>query len=46
VGEPQAFDIDSRLEAPLHGGEVAILRGSLSHKRDTLRFGRCHSSTS
>jgi uncharacterized damage-inducible protein DinB len=38
VSEPQAFDIDARIEAPLHGSEVAILRGSLAFQRDTLRW--------
>ena len=38
MSEPQAFDISARVEAPLHGSEVAILRGSLTYQRDTLRW--------
>jgi uncharacterized damage-inducible protein DinB len=38
VSEPRAFDISSRVEAPLHGSEVAILRGSLTYQRETLRW--------
>jgi uncharacterized damage-inducible protein DinB len=38
VSEPQVFDISGRAEAPLHGSEVAILRGSLTYQRDTLRW--------
>ena len=38
VSEPQTFDIGTRVEAPLHGSEVAILRGSLAYQRDTLRW--------
>ena len=38
TSEPQAFDIDARVEAPLHGSEVAVLRGSLTYQRDTLRW--------
>jgi len=38
TSEPQAFDIDARVEPPLHGSEVAVLRGSLTYQRDTLRW--------
>ena len=38
MSEPQAFDPDARVEAPLHGDEVATLRGSLTYQRDTLRW--------
>jgi uncharacterized damage-inducible protein DinB len=38
VSEAQAFDIDARTEAPLHGDEVAVLRGMLAYQRDTLRW--------
>jgi uncharacterized damage-inducible protein DinB len=38
VSEAQEFDISARTEAPLHGSEVAILRGSLAYQRDTLRW--------
>ena len=34
----QEFDLSARTEAPLHGSEVAILRGSLAYQRDTLRW--------
>jgi hypothetical protein len=34
----QTFDIDARVGAPLHGGEIAVLRGSLAYQRDTLRW--------
>ena len=37
VSEAQVFDIDARTEAPLHGDEVAVLRGILAYQRDTLR---------
>jgi uncharacterized damage-inducible protein DinB len=38
VSQVQSFDPDTRTEAPLHGGEVATLRGSLALQRDTLRW--------
>src|SRR5688500_13126553 len=38
VTEPQTFDISTRVKAPLHGSEIAILRGSLTYQRDTLRW--------
>jgi uncharacterized damage-inducible protein DinB len=38
MSEPQAFDPHERVEAPLHGDEVATLRGSLTYQRDTLRW--------
>ncbi|MGH3471359.1 MAG: DinB family protein [Nocardioidaceae bacterium] len=38
MSEPQAFDVNARVEAPLHGSEVAVLRGSLTYQRDTLRW--------
>ena len=38
VSETQVFDIDARTEAPLHGDEVAVLRGMLAYQRDTLRW--------
>lgn len=38
VGQPQAFDLNTRVEAALHGGEVETLRGFLNHQRDTLRW--------
>jgi uncharacterized damage-inducible protein DinB len=38
VSEPQSFDIEGRTEAPLHGDEVAVLRGMLAYQRDTLRW--------
>jgi Protein of unknown function (DUF664) len=38
VSELPAFDIHARVQAPLHGSEVAILRGSLTYQRDTLRW--------
>ena len=38
TSEPQTFDVDARVEAPLHGNEVEVLRGFLAHQRDTLRW--------
>jgi Protein of unknown function (DUF664). len=38
VSELQVFDVKTRIEAPLHGGEVAVLRGFLGYQRDTLRW--------
>jgi len=38
TSETQTFDVDSRVEAPLHGSEIAVLRGSLDFQRDTLRW--------
>lgn len=38
MSESQTFDVNARLEAPLHGGEVAVLRGFLAYQRDTLRW--------
>jgi uncharacterized damage-inducible protein DinB len=38
VSELQSFDISTRAEAPLHGDEVAVLRGMLAYQRDTLRW--------
>jgi hypothetical protein len=38
VSEAQAFDISTRTEAPLHGDEVAVLRGMLTYQRNTLRW--------
>lgn len=38
MSEPQIFDVNTRLEAPLHGGEAAVLRGFLAYQRDTLRW--------
>ena len=34
----QTFDVSTRQEAPLHGSEVEVLRGSLAYQRDTLRW--------
>jgi uncharacterized damage-inducible protein DinB len=38
VSEPQAFDAESRVDPPLHGDEVAVLRSFLTYHRDTLRW--------
>jgi uncharacterized damage-inducible protein DinB len=38
VSEPQAFETSDRTQAPLHGDEVAVLRGVLAFQRDTLRW--------
>ncbi|GAA3550410.1 DinB family protein [Kribbella ginsengisoli] len=38
MSEAQEFDVTARIEAPLHGSEVAILRGALAYQRDTLRW--------
>jgi hypothetical protein len=38
VSEAQAFDINERIGAPLHGDEVAVPRGVLAFQRDTLRW--------
>ena len=38
MSEAQDFDIQTRTEAPLHGSEVAVLRGMLGYQRDTLRW--------
>ena len=35
---PQIFDLETRVEAAQHGGEVETLRGFLGHQRDTLRW--------
>jgi uncharacterized damage-inducible protein DinB len=38
VSDPQVFDADSRVDPPLHGDEVAVLRSFLTYHRDTLRW--------
>jgi len=44
VSEPQSFDPDSRVDPPLHGDEVAVLRTFLTYHRDTLRW-KCSGMT-
>jgi uncharacterized damage-inducible protein DinB len=38
VSEPSAFDPEARVDPPLHGDEVTILRSFLTYHRDTLRW--------
>jgi uncharacterized damage-inducible protein DinB len=38
VSEPQVFEGSARVDPPLHGDEVTILRRFLTYHRDTLRW--------
>ena len=38
MSEPQAFETGERTAAPLHGDEIAVVRGVLDYQRDTLRW--------
>ncbi len=38
MSEPSTFDPETRVDPPLHGDEVAVLRGFLTYHRDTLRW--------
>jgi uncharacterized damage-inducible protein DinB len=38
VSEPQQFSRDARVDPPLHGDEVTVLRSFLTYHRDTLRW--------
>ena len=38
MSEPSSFDPDSRVDPPLHGDEVTLLRTFLTYHRDTMRW--------